>query len=49
MVSSWQWKEAEDTLHTITDADYADDIAFPANTPFQAETLYIIWNTQLLA
>ena len=25
--------------HTITDADYADDIAFLANTPAQAETL----------
>ena len=24
---------------TITDADYADDIAIPANTPNQAETL----------
>ena len=26
---------------TITDADYADDIAIPANTPNQAETLLL--------
>ena len=35
MASSWQRKEAK----TITDADYADDIALLANTPNQAETL----------
>ena len=33
--SSWQRKEAK----TITDADYADDLAILANTPNQAETL----------
>ena len=27
------------TTQTITDADYANDIALPANTPAQAETL----------
>ena len=27
------------TAHTITDADYADDIALLTNTPAQAETL----------
>ena len=38
--SSWQRKEAEATPQkTITDADYADDIAILANTPNQAETL----------
>ncbi len=38
--SSWQRKEAEGTPQkTITDADYADDIAILANTPDQAETL----------
>ena len=26
-------------IQTITDTDYADDIAFPANTPAQAESL----------
>ena len=37
--SSWQRKEAEDTPQkTITDADYADDIAILANTPNEAET-----------
>ena len=35
MFSSWQRKEAE----TITDVDYADDIAFLANTPAQAKIL----------
>ena len=40
MASSWQRKEAEGTPQkTITDADYADDIALLANTPNQAETL----------
>ena len=40
MASSWQRKEAEGTPQkTITDADYADDIAILANTPAQAETL----------
>ena len=40
MASSWQRKEAEGTpAKTITDADYADDIAILANTPNQAETL----------
>ena len=40
MASNWRRKEAEDTLQTtITDADYADDIAILANTPDQAETL----------
>ena len=32
-------KEAEVPSKTITDADYADDIAILANTPNQAETL----------
>ena len=36
IASSWQRKEAEGT---ITDADYADDIALLAKTPNQAETL----------
>ena len=37
---SWQTKEAEGTPQkTITDADYANDIALLANTPNQAETL----------
>ena len=40
MASSWQRKEAEGTPQkTITDADYADDIAILANRPDQAETL----------
>ena len=40
MASSWQRKEAEGTLQkTITDADYADDIALLANTSNKAETL----------
>ena len=40
MVSSWQRKEAESTPQkTITDADYADDIALLANTPNPAEIL----------
>ena len=40
MASNWRRKEAEDTrATTITDADYADDIAILANTPDQAETL----------
>ena len=40
MASSWRRKEAEGTPQkTITDADYADDIAILANTPGQAETL----------
>ena len=30
---------------TITDADYADDIALTANTPSQAS--YIVWKEQL--
>ena len=34
MVSSWQWKEAQ----TITDMDYANDIALQANSPTQAES-----------
>ena len=39
-VSSWQRKEAEGTpAKTITDANYADDIAILTNTPAQAETL----------
>ena len=38
--SSWQRKEAEGTsAKTITDTDYADDIAILANTPNQAETI----------
>ena len=38
--SSWQRKETEGTPQkTISDADYADDIAILANTPNQAETL----------
>ena len=33
-------QEADDTQQkTITDADYADDIALPANTPAHAESL----------
>ena len=40
MASSWQRKEAEGTPQkTITDTDYADDIAILENTPNQAETL----------
>ena len=40
MASNWRRKEAEDNpATTITDADYADDIAILANTPDQAETL----------
>ena len=40
MASSWQRKEAEGTPQkSITDADYADDIALLANTPNLAETL----------
>ena len=40
MASSWQRKEAEGTPQkTITDADYANDIALLANTPNPAETL----------
>ena len=40
MASSWQRKEADGTPQkTITDADYADDIALLGNTPNQAETL----------
>ena len=39
MASSWQRKEAEGTPQkTITDADYADDMALLANTSNQAET-----------
>ena len=41
LVSSWQRKEAEGTPQkkkNITDADYADDIALPANIPAQAKT-----------
>ena len=34
---------------TITDPDYADDIAILANTPNQAETLCIVWNEPLQA
>ena len=34
---------------TITDADYADNLALLANTSARAETLYIVWNEQLLA
>ena len=40
MASSWLRKEAKGTPQkTITDADYADDLALLANTPNQAETL----------
>ena len=40
MVSSWQREEAwRYPAQTITDADYADDIAPLVNTPAQAETL----------
>ena len=40
MASSWLRKEAKGTSQkTITDADYADDLALLANTPHQAETL----------
>ena len=35
--------------HTIMDADYADDIALPANTPPKPKPCYIVWNEQLLA
>ena len=34
---------------TITDADYADDIALLANTPNQAEKLLHSWNEPLRA
>ena len=34
---------------TITDADYADDIAILANTPNQAEHNCIVWNEPLQA
>ena len=34
---------------TITDADYADNIALLPNTPTQDETCYIVWNEQLVA
>ena len=40
MASSWRRKEAEGTPQkTITEADYADDIAILANTPDHPETL----------
>ena len=40
MTSSWQKKRSRRYLpRTITDANYADDIALLANTPAQAETL----------
>ena len=40
MALSWWRKEAEGTpAKTITEVDYADDIAILANTPDQAETL----------
>ena len=32
---------------TITDADYADDIALLANTPAQPKPCYIVWKEQL--
>ena len=39
MASSWLREEAKGTPQkTITDADYADDLALLANTPNQAET-----------
>ena len=38
MASSWQ-RSRRYPVKTITDADYADDIALLANTPNQAETL----------
>ena len=38
MASSWQ-RSRRYPAKTITDADYADDIAILANTPNQAETL----------
>ena len=38
MASSWQ-RSRRYPAKTITDADYADDIALLANTPNQAETL----------
>ena len=34
---------------TITDKDYADDIALLANTPTQAESHYIVWNEPQVA
>ena len=34
---------------TITDVDYADDIALLANTPAQAENQQLTWNEQLQA
>ena len=39
MVSSWQRKETRYPAQTITDADYADDIALLTNKPAQTETL----------
>ena len=40
MALSWRRKESDRyPAKTITDADYADDIAILANTPDQAETL----------
>ena len=40
MASSWLRKEAKrNPANTITDANYADDLALLANTPNQAETL----------
>ncbi len=39
MASSWKRKAEGTPQKTITDADYADDIALLANTPNQAETL----------
>ena len=40
MASNWRRKEAESSpATTITDADYADDIAILANTPDQTKTL----------
>ena len=40
MASSWLREEAKGTPpKTVTDADYADDLALLANTPNQAETL----------
>ena len=45
MVLSWQKKEKKRRYpaKTITDVDYADDIALLANTPAQAETLLLEW------
>ena len=36
-------------VQTITDADYANDIALLANTPAQAESLQLVWNEQQVA